>query len=639
MGRRCRASRRRQTAPFWLLACLAAIGTLLSAPAFAQAPVPLNPLLLTKYVDALPVPPEMPPAAPGYYEVGIWEISQQLHTDLPSPTVVWGYGTSPATASYPAATFEATRGDAIQVRWYNALEDGAGFLPHLFTVDQTLHWADPLGNHPSFDPYLGPVPTVSHLHGGEVRSDSDGHPEQWFLTGEWRDYDYPNTQEAATLWYHDHALGITRLNVYAGLAGFYLLRDPANEPANLPGPAPRLGDPPGTTYYEIPLVIQDRIFDVNGQFLFPDLGINPTVHPFWLPEFFGDAILVNGKVWPYLNVEPRRYRFRFLNGSNARAYGLRLIDPATGMPGPAFYQIGTDGGLLDFPVMLNDPLKAAGASPRLVLLPGERADVIIDFAGWQGFTFILDNDAKAPYPAGAPANPNTVAQIMQFRVVPSPPGTPPDTSLDPSTFPNLRPLNPIVRLPGGPATRRLTLNEVMGANGPLEALLDNRKWIDPVTESPTVGSTEVWEIINLTGDAHPIHLHLVQFQLLSRQRFQFNKYWKLYASLFPGGAYMPEVGPPPGGNPDPTPFLQQKPMLPIGTNEDGWKDTVRVQPGEVTRIAVRWAPQDSITAVPGVNEFAFDPSYGPGYVWHCHILDHEDNEMMRPYTVYVPPAP
>jgi len=264
-----------------------------------------------------------------------------------------------------------------------------------------------------------------------------------------------------------------------------------------------------------------------------------------------------------------------------------------------------------------------------------------------GTKLIMTNNARAPFPQGATPDPQTVGQIMQFRV-----GFPtggPDTSYDPATaLPgSLRPNNPIEVL--DPAVtnivpdqvRQLTLNEVMGPGGPLEALLNISKWGAGITENPRVGSTEVWEIINLTGDAHPIHLHLVQFQLLSRQRFQTNKYLKAYDAAFAAGVYNPAAGPPlpydapnadgaVGGNPAIGPFLQGKAMPPA-PNEMGWKDTVIMYPGEVTRIVVRWAPTDTPAGVVGV--FPFDPSEPPGYVWHCHILDHEDNEMMRPYTV------
>ena len=229
-------------------------------------------------------------------------------------------------------------------------------------------------------------------------------------------YNYPNRQEATTLWFHDHALGMTRLNVYAGLAAFYLIRDSydtgvAGTGLNLPaGP------------YEIELCVQDRQFDTNGQWFFPagnpaglnGMPPNPDIHPFWLPEFFGDAIVVNGKTWPYLDVEPRRYRFRLLNGCNARFLELRLSDPSTNRAGPTFWQIGTDGGLLDSPVALNDP--RTPRAHRLVLSPAARADLIIDFAGLEGRKFTLLNSAGAPYPSGDAPDPETNGQVMQFRV-------------------------------------------------------------------------------------------------------------------------------------------------------------------------------------------------------------------------------
>jgi FtsP/CotA-like multicopper oxidase with cupredoxin domain len=451
------------------------------------------------------------------------------------------------------------------------------------------------------------------------------------------------------------------LNVYAGLAGFYLLLDPAGEPANLPGgtadnAADQYGNP-----YQVGLAIQDRMFDTNGQLYFPADGINPE-HPYWLPEFFGDVILVNGKPWPYMQVEPRRYRFRLVNGSNARVYELRLTDRTLKWPGPAFWQIGSDGGLLDAPAKLNDPLVAK--APRLVMASGERADVIIDFSGYAGQWLTLTNGAKAPYPKGETADPKTSGVIMQFRVGTTITGGS-DPSLNPATTTTLRPA-PIERLTAGPVKRALTLNEDMGDDGPLAMFVNNTMWDMMPTEDVQVGDTEVWEIINLTADTHPIHLHLFQFQLLNRQAFSVSRYLRVY------GMPMAGMGPPLdydvptaatgfklGGNPDVTPFLQGPAKAP-DPNETGWKDTFRMNPGEVTRIIVRAAPQDAsalaaaavppVTVGPGVNLYGFEPwvpmgetdSFGypggPGYVWHCHIIDHEDNEMMRQLMI-LGPAP
>jgi FtsP/CotA-like multicopper oxidase with cupredoxin domain len=539
-------------------------------------------------------------------------------------------------------------------------------LQSYIALDQTLHWADPLNQHQNMPmtPYVGPVPAVPHLHGGEVPSAFDGGPDAWWTPGMAQTgpgfvtdtYVYPNAQQATTLWYHDHALGATRLNVYAGLAGFYLLRDPAMEPANLPGGAL---DPATDMYgnlYEREIVIQDRMFDTNGQLFWPNVGINPTLHPFWLPEFFGDHIMVNGKTWPYLQVEPRRYRLRLLNGSNARFYDLALTD-VRGSKGPGFWQIGSDGGLLEFPALLQDPKSSNG--PRLIIAPGERADLIVDFAGYAGRTLNMTNTAKAPYPAGATVNSKTTGLIMQFRVGTTVTGGA-DNSLAPAAATALR--TPIERPIPNSVGRALTLNENMGPGGPLEMFVNNTMWDMTTSETPTIGSTEVWEIINLTADAHPIHLHLIEFQLINRQGFNVTKYNQVYGMPMPGmGPPLPyntvsaATGGKLGGNPDVTPYLSKKITLP-DRNETGWKDTFRMNPGEVTRVLVRVAPQDANARAggpvgPGMNLFPFDPTAGlgstdsfgfpggPGYVWHCHIVDHEDNEMMRRMTIAPAPVP
>ena len=599
-------------------------------------------------------------------------------------TYVWGYKVGGAPAHYPGFTIEAQRGTPTTVTYDNDLPL-APLLQQYLSVDQTLHWADPLNQMGSRSPYSGPPPVVTHLHGAEGPSAFDGAPDAWFTPGlaykgngfVTNIYTYPNGQEATTLWFHDHALGMTRLNVYAGLAAFYLIRDHydtgvAGTGLNLPaGP------------YEIELCVQDRQFDTNGQWFFPagnPAGLNgtppnPEIHPFWIPEFFGDAMVVNGKTWPYLNVEPRRYRFRLLNGCNARFLKLGLTDLSSNRSGPAFWQIGTDGGLLDRPVPLNDT--RAVRPRRLFLSPAARADFIIDFAGFEGRTLTLLNIANAPYPSGDPPDPQTNGQIMQFRINLPLQGI--DTSFDPSrpraTLRGGRDQPPaIVRLalprlgviaPGVTISKRrqIILNEVEGEGGPIEVLVNNTKWDgrregtgDPIpgfksdgrgnwlSELPQVGSTELWEIINVTDDAHPMHLHLVQFQLLNRQKIDADRYLDAWSAAFPGGALIPGYGPPRaynkpnadfavGGNPPISSFLRGPWMRP-DPNEAGWKDTIKSFPGQVTRIVVRWAPQDVPlpAARPGINLYSFDPTNGPGYVWHCHILDHEDDDMMRPYS-------
>jgi spore coat protein A len=333
--------------------------------------------------------------------------------------------------------------------------------------------------------------------------------------------------------------------------------------------------------------------------------------------------------------------------------------------GPPIWQISTDGGYLDAPVKIDPNVKPLD---KLLLMPGERAGVIVDFAHFAGQTLLMRNIGRTPYPKGEAPHGSTLGQIMQIRVGPGPIA---DASYDPASGIPLR--TPMVRLVDPAAgtlaagitaekTRQLTLNEIIGAGGPLEILVNNTKWdgkqgdgsvrndFTPVTvegvteyysEIPDEGDTEIWEIVNLTADAHPMHTHLIQFQLINRQDFNTNKYNKAYAAAFPGGNFTPAYGPPLdyntgnaralGGNPDITPFLQG-PVKPPDPNEAGWKDTVHALPGQVTRIAARFAPTDTPAGTSGA--YPFDPNAnGHGFVWHCHIVDHEDNEMMRPYKV------
>jgi FtsP/CotA-like multicopper oxidase with cupredoxin domain len=634
-------------------------------------------------------------------------------------------------------------------------------LQKFLTVDQSFHWANPLNNSMSIagnDPstgldlgnpqfYAGPQPMTVHLHGAEEPSAFDGGPDTWFTPGKAFKgpgyvsdlYPYINTMPATTLWFHDHVLGESRLNVYSGLIGFYLLR---GTPESAVSPQLPTGD------FEAELVVQDRQFDSNGQLFFPDgnppgAGLNgdpgnPTIHPYGVPEFFGDVITVNGKSWPYLNVEPRRYRLRFLDACNARMLALRLADKSgntTGPTVPTIWQIGSDGGLLDKPVAINsftpftfDPTDITAGpdgspvltSPRLFLAPAERMDVIIDFSGFQGKTFTLKNDANYPFPGGSAPDPTLDGLVMQFRV--TKPLSSSDLSFNPAASGATlrRGTNQIVRVADGRGglatgvhvnnTRRLVLieEEDPDTGAPVKVLINNTRYDGTkpmgalpwqnglpipdsvpfnngninITELPQIGSTEIWEFVNLTPDAHPIHIHLIQFQVLNRQVFQvgavvpdttppfhlppppfftmpgyrtdaYEAAWIAGGSSrgteYGGGPPMDYItaGLPMGGNPDVTPYLVGAPLAP-DPNEAGWKDTLKMYPGTVTRLAVRWAPQE--VAVSGVNggqnKFTFDPTAtlgiandgfgfpgGPGYMIHCHILDHEDNDMMRPFML------
>jgi spore coat protein A len=605
-------------------------------------------------------------------------------------TSVWGYkGNSVAKGATlgvpdgtlltdfihsPSSTFEITRGTPVTVKWVNNL---ASTTIQPFAVDPTLNWANPTGAFPDGDifsatggpfityppGYIGqltntagqplnaqsPVPLVTHLHGAEVQGEYDGGPEAWWtsngLTGPnfatytdatytYADsttyggstlnaatYYYPNAQEPNTLWYHDHALGITRINVMSGLAGFYLLREPTTGTPITALTAANLDEYLTSTFQygvsEIPIAIQDRTFKTNGEFWYPEVGINPTIHPYWMPEFFGDTIMVNGQVWPNLDVTPGWYRFRILDGSNARFYTLSFNNK---MP---FTVIGEDGGFTQAPVVTN----------TYTIAPGERVDILVQFTqAMLNNKIVLTNTAKAPFPNGAKADPQTTGQVMQFTVKPT--GTAVTQGVT-SILPLPAALNPTLpsgafpTLPAATNTRYITLNEVMGPAGPVMVTINGQYFNAPVSENPQEGTTEEWVIINLTADAHPIHTHLVTYQLVSRQQIQATKYTTDWLKLQLDTTTNTLVAPP---FPryftpvplNPTAYLQGKQVLPTPA-EMTWKDTIQVYPGEVTVLRVRFTSQDGTV-------FPFDPTTG-AYVYHCHILDHEDNEMMRPFTV------
>ncbi|RMG57851.1 MAG: copper oxidase [Deltaproteobacteria bacterium] len=753
----------------------------------------LDPLTIPKYVTPLVIPPVMPnrvdPATgqpvPNEYDIAVRQFKQQILPAGFPATTVWSYG--PASDpiplvnapdpnsgfNYPAFTIETVANVPVKVRWRNELvaidpttgypyPPGSGmrtFLPHLFFVDQTLHWANPpaVGCADGTNrtdcatlnpmPYTGPVPIVTHVHGAHVESHSDGYPEAWWLpvadnippgyamkgslfddsTGTnpgnlgYVDYVYRNDQAAATIWYHDHSLGMTRLNVYAGPAGFWLIRGGpydggidgrTGQPAVLPGPAPRPGDtlaalntpgdPVRNSIREIPIVIQDRSFNADGSLFYPQSRVffdgyagpyvpdpvdpaNPNgpisdIAPIWNPEAFFNTMVVNGTTWPVLEVAPALYRFRFLNGCDSRFLNLVMKGkPPKGIPKSErkrlkrilknfpFYKIGNDQGFIPQVVLIRrgfaTPLPGDGTLPPevrtptgqegLLMGPAERADVIVDFRGLPDGTVIRVLNTAPDAPFGGfpvvPADPATTGQVMQFvvrtallgasptdpvvngapnpnaatdpwalRLNAEPPLGPPDVvrqvslneeesatvCVDPVTnqqivgvFPPLCggigvPAAPKAALlgtvdltnPAAPVGVPLKWTDTSGVSQPVPVQLQNGATVYiKVTENPLLGTTETWEIYNFTVDAHPIHLHLVRFQVVNREIFD---------PLFgiPG-----TVTPP---NPD----------------EVGYKDTVIAYPGQITRVK-------ALFDISGL------------YVWHCHILEHEDNEMMRPFVV------
>jgi FtsP/CotA-like multicopper oxidase with cupredoxin domain len=549
--------------------------------AFAVAPAPA----LTPFSDPLPIPPVKSPVSGSAYALSVEATTHSYHADLPA-TDVWGYD-----GIYPGPTFVATRGTPITVEVTNSLTDDE----HPF--------------HDSFDPTIpGNVDDgriAVHLHGGETEPASDGNPMDYFVPGDSRTYNYGNAQHGTTLWYHDHAFGNTRLNVMAGLAGFYLLIDP-DEEAAIAAANPGKGLPAAGSPYLIGLAIQDRDFFADGSVDYPTVPDPGSGHMAWVPEYFANTACVNGKAMPYLEVEPRRYRFKVLNGSQARFYNLALSN------GAKFTVIGSDGGYLAAPVDVE----------RLLIAPGERYDVIVDFTGVADDTHIaMTNDAAAPYPDGplfTDARTDSVMKVMEFRVT-----LPLDTGAPNLPLPTTLTAIAAAVAPAGTPVRSLFLNEQAVIGGPYNdtvehVLLCNRPMIYPSTENPQVGATEIWEIANTTGDTHPIHLHLVQFRLLGRHAFNSDPYWARAMSE----PYFPQA----------RPFLTGAATM-MGraprAQEAAWKDTVLMHPGEVTRLLVKFAPQDAV-AVPGTNAFDFDPTTTPGYAWHCHILEHEENDMMRP---------
>lgn len=585
---------------------------------------------IPRFATRLTVPPILCPSGPAqpgageveHYVVDAVPVTQQMLPEGFPPTECLGYGGRVCDClggppyywkGTPGPLIEAVRGRKIRVTWRNRLFDR-----HPLPVDSTVHWANPRGMPmepekpwPAFPPgFPGarcPVPTVAHLHGGETPPPYDGHPEAWstaygargpqFVTAT---SVYPNRQQPATLWYHDHTLGMTRLNVYAGLAGMYLLRDPQSRVEKgrlLPDGA-----------FEVPLFLQDRSFYEDGSPAYPAQGNNPQVHPYWVPGFGGDVITVNGRVWPRMETARGLYRLRLVNGSNERLYHLFFDN------GMSFYQIGTDGGFLPRPAALTS----------LLLAPAERADLLVDFSALSpGDAVVLCNDAAFPYPGGDAPDPATVGRVMQFCVPPK--ARPPK----PVGMPFC--LNDLPRLRPDAPGRILALMAVPGADGPQQMVLDGLGWQELATETPAVGSTEDWFLVNLTPNAHPIHLHLVQFLPVSRRPIDSAAYSARWAVL---------NGPPPLSRPPcavPPRDFYTGPARPPEPNERGWKDTIVVFPGEVTRIRVRFAPQDTpVCGVqPGENLYPFRPDTAPGYVWHCHMLEHEDNDMMRPLLIEI----
>jgi FtsP/CotA-like multicopper oxidase with cupredoxin domain len=628
----------------WLAASSA-----LAEPRATGEQEPLDPLAIPKYVNQLPIPRVLAPTVirdsrgrvvRHDYDMSTRAIRAQVLPPNFPQTTVWAYGgrcrvpgstRTEFVASSPGPVFDNTRGIPARVTWRNQIT-----RPHIFAVDPVLHHANPNAMehpHPPFRPfppgYPGaqiPVPVVTHTHGLVVKPQFDGTAEEWFTSFGQRGasyvsnvYEMPNEQPATQLFYHDHAMGISRLNVMAGLVGpAYFIRDPDS-------PLDRPDSPLPKGEFEIPLTVADRAFFTDGELDFPRESDNPHL-AYWQAEDESNAVIVNGAVWPNLNVQRRQYRFRLLAASNMRVWQFQFEHNGRFLP---FTVVGSDGGYLPAPVVMD----------RVIMGITERNDILIDFSGFTPGTQIfmrntlaIEDDGEIIVP-----DPETVGQVMRFTVVDSRRVPPP--VLSPALFP------PRARLvPDAPTRTKVTVRfrddpEHVTPTDRMRTI-DGLAFTSPVTETPLIGSTEQWDIVNTNepdddadAGAHMIHLHLLEFQILNRQRFDQERFLQDWFLI---NGHRPMTRPivlPMGG------YLVGDP-IPPSPNETGWKDTVRADPLHVTRIVTRWAPQELPTGgvEPGQNLYPMDVAFpdttdtftGPGYMWHCHMLGHEDHDMMRP---------
>ena len=632
----------------------------------------LQPKFLNDVPDALAPGFIYQPDNKGRYKIKAGQAVQYTGLVNPAtgamlPTPIWGYGDQKDKfISWPGRTFQVKNVAAgglpeTEVIWANALD---GVVQHLLPVDTSLHWAYGLHGYTKYSIAKNGVPIITHLHGGHTDYQFDGNPEffyspdgkgkqvvgpQWDAVpgGFTTKFRYDNDVAAGNLWYHDHALGITRLNVYAGMAGFYFVRDDvdtgeANNPLGLPA-----------WPYEKAYAIQDRMFYASGQLFYPAYPGDPFYNDFitgegailppdlfpgggptGLAEFFGDHMVVNGMIWPKEDVEPRNYRLHVLNGTDSRFMALRFRQVPAGAtdlssasaPLP-FYVIGSDQGLA----------AAATQTDMLLFEPGSRYDIVVDFSQVPAGSRVIMENIGGDEPFGGdipgPTLFNETNRVMAFDVVLDKG----DLSDVEDTFDHTAisqysyNTNPVDRV------RKVALFEGKDEFGRLQPLLGTAEpatdylgnpinwpatdtntgqmqgsiaWHSPTTENPALGATEIWEIYNATGDAHPVHLHLVNFQVgtgdvakygVTRQEFTADTIQQPVTQHNGAqgiGFRLENIS---LGNavPEPTGYVENAP-----------KDMVTALPGQVTRIKA-----------------TFDK---PGrYVWHCHILSHEDHEMMR----------
>ncbi len=604
----------------------------MGAPAYAQSPP------MQKWVDPLPVPPVAtkaykPLISPwaDYYEINMTASQHQFFQRPPGDTrpaplaTVWTYGQPGKTPVLLGPTIVAKTGRPMVIKWINNLPTALADFPLQGSIDPSIEGAPGFGLHE-----VPPGAAIPHLHGGHTAARFDGTPMQWWTADGQKGADYKtdtftyvNDQPASLVWYHDHTLGSTRFKPYLGLAAAYLIFDNIDDGSTITVNGPdrdRYGRlvkhaqkvPAGYGQYHLPLVLQDKQFNEDGTLFYPAEGLSPT-HEVWVPEFFGDTPVVNGKAYPYLDAEPRRYRLRLLNGSQARFYNLGFND---GVNHLTFHVIGSEGGLLPAPV----------AKTSLLIAPGERFDVIVDFTGMLGKTVMMTNDAKEPYPDG---DDPIVTQLMRINVAVPLKGA--DNTVLPA---NLR-LPPVARLTPTPGLpwRDVVAKETMvpgfepGEEVPGGMLLNGYTFMDPTTDIIKAGTTETWQWINLTVDAHPMHPHLVASQVVDRQRFDVAKFTTDWEAYLASGRTAPR---PNVNETDPVtgPKYLIGPPEPPQPEEMGFKDTVKSPPGYVTRTRAQFT-------LPVTSLLDYNPRTGTlgDWVYHCHLLEHEENDMMRPFRV------
>ncbi|GJN05947.1 hypothetical protein PR202_ga23626 [Eleusine coracana subsp. coracana] len=540
---------------------------------------------LEMYVDPLPQMPKIlgygfqqGRVVPVNLTIGMFQKNWKFHRDLPA-TPVFVYGQCADSATFPGPTIVARHDVPLSVTWENHLPDH-----HILPWDPTVPTAIPKSG--------SGVPTVVHLHGSAHPPQSDGSAFAWF-TSNFREtgpawtqatYRYPNVQPPGNLWYHDHALGLTRANLLAGLLGAYLIEKPeVDGPMDLPCDTD-----------DLHLVVADRSFNSDGSLFMNATGNDPAAHPQWQPEYFGEAITVNGKAWPVLAVKRRRYRLRVLNASNARYFNISLSNGL--LP---FHVVGSDSSYLAAPVTVTS----------LLIAPAEIFDIVVDFASSPTAEIEMINSAPYPFPTGAAPGPRT-GKVMKFVVTANGPRDAPDNS----TVPDREVPYANVASPGPTsATRYIVMYEYLTPSGQSTHLyINGLRLEDPVTETPRSGTTELWHVINLTGDNHPLHIHLGMFQAVKMQQLVdlqvFMDCMTAVNDAVKCGVDRHAVGD----------------VVPVPDHEKTWKNVVKIPPGFMTTVVVAFKLVDTNQPYP------FDATAEPGYVYHCHILDHEDNAMIRP---------